>query len=107
MARLVRPDPEDLAWWRARLVGLSAPELARVEPHLRMRRLAPGERLLRAGDPAREVAIVRRGVLQEMFELESGEQRTRSFATDGEATGSLSDLLRGGEARSSIVACTE
>jgi CRP-like cAMP-binding protein len=106
MSRTAVPTADDLAWWRAGLALLPAADLARVEPHVRVRRLAAGAALLVAGDVATEVAVVRTGVVQEVFVLANGDERTRSFATEGDYAGSLSDLLRGGPARTAAIACT-
>lgn len=71
---------------------------------VRARELTKGAALLRAGVEAREVAIVVRGVLREHFLLDDGSERTKAFVVEGQASGSLADLLSGGPSRAYIVA---
>ncbi|MBS2017379.1 MAG: Crp/Fnr family transcriptional regulator [Deltaproteobacteria bacterium] len=105
--RGTRPGREDVMWWRARLRQLTPfgdHELLSLERRMRVVRLAPGEALLHAGDRAEDVALLQSGVLRELFTLADGTERTRSFSLPGDFAGSLSDLLRGGPSRTSVVA---
>jgi CRP-like cAMP-binding protein len=71
---------------------------------VRPRELSRGQYFLRAGETAREVAVVARGLLREHFVIDGGVERTKAFVAEGEFTGSLADLLVGGPARAFIVA---
>jgi CRP-like cAMP-binding protein len=59
----------------------------------RRRRLARGEVLTRAGDLARQAAVVLNGGLREYYELPDGTERTKGFTLPGAFAGSLADLL--------------
>lgn len=104
-----RPDDQDRAWWRAALQGqaaLAEDDLAALAAEVRVRPLAVGEAYLRAGEPARQVALIRAGIVRESYPLPDGKERIRAFGTAGDFAGSLSDLLRGGQARCEVIACT-
>ncbi|MBK7151098.1 MAG: Crp/Fnr family transcriptional regulator [Sandaracinaceae bacterium] len=83
---------------------LSDDEIAAGLVLVRVRELARGEHLLRAGDPARDVAVVVTGLLREHFLLADGSERTKAFVLEGELSGSLADLLSESPARAYIVA---
>jgi len=103
---VARPTLADRTWWAAVLrsvAPLDDTELARLAPHLAALTFAAGEPYLLAGTPAHRVALVKSGVLREYFTLEGGAERTRAFAIEGDFSGSLSDLLRGGPARTSVM----
>jgi CRP-like cAMP-binding protein len=72
--------------------------------HCRIRLLARGEYLLRAGERATQAGLLVGGLLREYFLLESGVERTKAFVVAGEPTGSLADLLHEGGSRAYIVA---
>jgi len=55
--------------------------------------LPAGSALLRAGERAREVAVVLEGGLREYFLLADGTERTKGFTLPVDFGGSLSDLL--------------
>lgn len=75
--------------------------LARV----RVRELERGEHLLRAGlEVATTVAFVVHGLLREYFVLPDGSERTKAFVVEGQASGSLADLLSGHASKANIVA---
>jgi CRP-like cAMP-binding protein len=102
-----RPSPADRAWWAAVLrtvAPLDDVELGRLSPHLEALTFDPGEAYLRTGTPAHRVGLVKSGVLREYFTLADGTERTRGFAIEGDFSGSLSDLLLGGPARTSVTA---
>lgn len=86
---------------------LAQDELASVERHARVERLAAGETFLAAGDRAVDCGVVALGVMREYFPLADGREVTRSFAGPGEGVGSLSDLLSGAPARSAATAVTD
>lgn len=86
------------------LAPLDARALAEGLALVRVRELARGEHLLRANERATEVAVVVRGLLREHFVLDDGSERTKAFVLEGEASGSLADLLSGEPSRAFIVA---
>jgi CRP-like cAMP-binding protein len=57
------------------------------------RRVKKGEHLLRAGDVARNVVFVRRGLLREYYLDGQGREATRRFCGQGDFSGSLADLI--------------
>jgi CRP-like cAMP-binding protein len=107
MNAFARPAEDDLLALRGflrREANFEEGELALVEPHVRLCSLGPGEPLISAGDVVRDCGVVLSGVMREYFTLPDGSERTRYFATAGHYVGSLADLLRGGPARSSVIA---
>jgi CRP-like cAMP-binding protein len=103
----VKPTPHDAQLYaRAmrRVAPLSDDDIAAGFALARVRELTRGEHLLRAGDPARDVAVVVRGLLREHFLLADGSERTKAFVLEGELSGSLADLLSESPARAYIVA---
>jgi len=86
------------------IAPLSDEELAEVAGHLATLELERGTAFLRAGETPKVVGVLVSGVLREAFVLADGTERTRSFAIEGGLAGSLSDLLRGGPARTTVVA---
>jgi CRP-like cAMP-binding protein len=74
--------------------------LARVHP----RAMARGKFLLRAGDRAREIAVVVHGLVREYSLLSDGTERTKALVDEGYFTGSLADLLSGQPSRAYVVA---
>ena len=76
-----------------------AAELMALASH---RRVARGEHLLRAGDRARDVLFVRRGLLREYYVDVHGKETTRRFCAEGEFSGSLADLIASEPAVASI-----
>jgi CRP-like cAMP-binding protein len=83
---------------------LAEAELAQAFALMRPRELARGEYLLRAGERARDVAIVASGLLREHFVMPDGTERTKAFVQAGQPTGSLADLLSGAPSKAYIVA---
>lgn len=71
---------------------------------VRVRDLDKRDRFLRAGVRATEVAVVIRGLLREHFVIDDGTERTKAFIGEGEASGSLADLLSDRPSRAFIVA---
>jgi CRP-like cAMP-binding protein len=106
MATAPLTDP-DRATFRAmlrRIGTLADDDFAAVEAHARVRRLARGELFLRPGDHAVECGTILSGLIREYFLLADGREVTRGFAGPGDNVGSLSDLLLGAPAHSSVVA---
>ncbi|WP_236517696.1 Crp/Fnr family transcriptional regulator [Sandaracinus amylolyticus] len=66
-----------------------------IAPHFVPRRLARGERLLRAGEVARVAAFVCRGALRESTVGADGREHAKSFCLEGDLSGSLADLIAG------------
>jgi CRP-like cAMP-binding protein len=86
------------------LSPLDDAELAAAFALMRPRELLRGAYLLRAGEQAREVAIVVTGLVREHFVMPDGTERTKAFVLSGQPTGSLADLLSGAPSRAYIVA---
>src|SRR5450432_3281253 len=80
---------------------LAAADLAVIEPHVRVGRLARGAFFLEAGDRAVWCGTALVGLVREYFPTDDGREVTRGFAGPGDYVGSLSDLLVGAAARSS------
>ena len=100
-------NPSDREQFRRDLravAPLADDELATMEAVARVRTLARGDAFLRAGDVATECGTVLVGVLREYYPLADGREVTRGFAGPGNGIGSLSDLLSGAPAQSSVVA---
>lgn len=96
-----------MAWWIAAmrtLAPLDESDVSKVADHLTAEDLPVGGEYLRPGDRPRRVGIVQSGIVREMFVKDDGSERTRGFAVVGDFAGSLSDLLRGGPARTGVVA---
>lgn len=86
-------------------VGLTDPaSVAAGLQLLRVRSLRRGEYLLTAGEPAVFAGVLISGLLREHFVTKKGVERTKSFITQLQFTGSLADLLSGKPSRAFIVA---
>ena len=66
------------------------------------RHMKKGDHLLRAGDQARNVLFVRKGLLREYYVDGEGEEATRRFCAQGDFSGSLADLISRAPAAVSI-----
>jgi CRP-like cAMP-binding protein len=99
-------DAERAAWARSlrALAPFDDAELAPLGARLVGVDLARGEHFLSAGSVPLRVGVIAQGVLREAFVRADGTERTRSFAVEGDLAGSLADLLRGGPARTLVVA---
>ncbi len=100
----------DVVFWAATLRALTAFEdadLAEARKDLYAVELAPRDAFLATGATASSVGLIRQGILRESFTLDDGAERTRGFGLQGDFAGSLSDLLRGGPARTGTFAETE
>jgi CRP-like cAMP-binding protein len=79
-------------------------DLAEALRLLKVRELRPGEYLLRGGERAIYAGVLVSGLLREHFVTTKGVERTKSFITPLQFTGSLADLLSGQPSRAYIVA---
>jgi CRP-like cAMP-binding protein len=78
--------------------------LAASLPLFHVRVLQRGEYLLRGGERAALAGVLVSGLLREHFVTEKGVERTKSFVTPLQFTGSLADLLSEKPSRAFIVA---
>lgn len=102
-----RLTPADVEVFRRALAfrGLTCPEELRAGLSImRVRALARGQFLLRAGEQASYLGMLVSGLLREYFVSPRGVERTKAFILPGEATGSLADLVSGEPSRAFIVA---
>lgn len=83
---------------------MSSVALAAAERALTVCTLRRGGSFLRAGEQATAVGTVAEGFLRELYVLPDGTERTKAFVFEGDATGSLADLLSGQPSRAHIVA---
>jgi CRP-like cAMP-binding protein len=107
MAPLMLPvEPSDELALRSALrrLGLNQAAIEAALPLFHARMLDRGEYLLRAGDMATLAGVLVSGLLREHFVTERGVERTKSFVTPLQFTGSLADLLSGKPSRAFIVA---
>jgi CRP-like cAMP-binding protein len=101
------PSSTERAAFLARLrrdAPLDDGDLAALEADVRVRQLPAGTTFLRCGEVAVDCGAVLRGLVREYYPLEDGREVTRAFAGPGDYIGSLSDLLSGQPALSSLVA---
>lgn len=87
-----------------RIAPLTDEDLAAIDAEARIRCLAARTPFLECGARAVHAGNVLSGLVREYFLLEDGREVTRGFAGPGEFVGSLSDLLAGQPALSSVVA---
>lgn len=86
-------------------VGVTDPaDVARGVALLHVRTLQRGAYLLRGGEDAIYAGVLVSGLLREHFVTTRGVERTKSFITPLQFTGSLADLLSGKPSRAYIVA---
>jgi CRP-like cAMP-binding protein len=78
-------------------------DLSAAETHARIRVLASGTTFLHSGALATDSGTVLVGLVREFFPLADGREVTRGFSGPGDHVGSLSDLLGGGPALSSVI----
>src|SRR4051812_46217316 len=102
--KLEREDKQAFATAVRRVCPLDDSDLAAIFSLMHVRELSRGEHFLRAGEQAREVCLVRHGLLREHFVLADGSERTKAFVLEGELSGSWADLLARGPSRAFIVA---
>jgi CRP-like cAMP-binding protein len=89
------------------IAPLTSDDLALLVDESLVQSLDAGAYFLHAGEHASKAALVLDGVMRELWILEDGTPRTRSFAVEGELSGSLADLLSGKPSRSFIEALTD
>jgi len=88
------PDPwQDLLHALNQISPLAHGVSAELQALATGRRVKKGEHLLRAGDLARNVLFVRRGLLREYYVDGQGREATRRFCGQGDFSGSLADLI--------------
>jgi CRP-like cAMP-binding protein len=104
VAALDEEDRKTFAKAMRAIAPLDDADLAAGLALVRVRTLRTGDRFLKAGTHARDVAVVVRGLLREHFVLDDGTERTKAFVAEGEASGSLADLLSLRPSRAFIVA---
>lgn len=68
---------------------------AALHPEVAVSSYARGEWLLRGGERADTCFLVVRGLVRELYVATDGAEHTRAFIAEGQATGSLLDLLSG------------
>lgn len=105
--RMLPLEPSDELALRSAVLRLGLSEEAAIRaalPLFHARVLGRGEYLLRAGERAELAGVLVNGLLREHFVTERGVERTKSFVTALQFTGSLADLLSGEPARPFIVA---
>ena len=100
-------DREQFRSHARRISPLDDDALAAAESAGRVRDYARGALFLAAGDRAIDCGTMFTGVMREYYPLADGREVTRGFAGPGDGVGSLSDLLSGEPARSSIEAETD
>ncbi len=99
--------PEDLQALREairRISPVADDALSAALPDAHVRELARSQHLLRAHEPATQVAFVTRGLLREYFGLPNGTERTKAFVVEHQVSGSLADLIARGPSTANIVA---
>jgi CRP-like cAMP-binding protein len=89
-----------------RVSSLAASDLA-VLAGARAHTFARGTSFLQAGDRAVDCGIILAGVMREYYPLADGREVNRNFAGPGDGVGSLSDLISGEPAKSSVMAETD
>jgi CRP-like cAMP-binding protein len=80
------------------LAPVDEASLSRALADFSLRTLQEGEHLLRAGELAKELAFIERGLVREYYVSLDGDEHVRSFCLEGTFTGSLYDLLSGAPA---------
>lgn len=98
------PDTETNPLWLT--LGHIAPLPEEIWPEIAAlvstRKVAPGEHLLRTGERATSIFFLRSGLLREYYIDDAGRESTRRFCSENEFSGSLTDLITGGKAMTSI-----
>ena len=87
-----------------RAAPLDDADLEALAADTRVRPVPARAHFLRTGDVAVDCGTVLVGLVREYFPLEDGREVTRGFAGPGSYVGSLSDLISGEPARSSVIA---
>ncbi len=87
-----------------RLAPVPPAQWARLEPHLRPRRYAKGERFIAPGEPSREAGIVVSGLMRFYYVDADGREATKAFRGPGELVAAYAELLDGRPSRTTIEA---
>lgn len=102
--RLTPADRTAFVGYLRRLAALTDEDLAPVEAEAQIRRLPARTLFLQCGAQAVDCGTILTGLIREYLPLDDGREVTRGFAGPGDLVGSLSDLLGGHPALSSVVA---
>jgi CRP-like cAMP-binding protein len=102
--RLTADDRAAFHGYLRRSAPLGDADLAAVEADTRVRQLPARTVFLASGELAVDCGTVLDGLVREYFPLEDGREVTRGFSGPGDHVGSLSDLLSGRPALSSVIA---
>ncbi|MEQ1919245.1 MAG: Crp/Fnr family transcriptional regulator [Elusimicrobiota bacterium] len=87
-----------------RLAPVPPEQWAKLEPHLRPRRLAKGGLFIEPGQPSNEAAIVVSGLLRFYYTDASGREATKAFRGPGEMVAAYAELLDKRPSRTTIEA---
>lgn len=101
--RLTSVDRSAFFAYLRRTAPLDDADLAAVEVEAQVRQLPARTMFLRCGELASQCGTVLLGLAREYIPLEDGREVTRGFAGPGDYVGSLSDLLSGQPALSSVI----
>ena len=102
--RLAAADLQAFAAASRAISPISDVALVAAERALTVTLLPRGGAFLRAGEHASLIGTVVSGFLRELYVLANGTERTKAFVFEGNATGSLADLLSSEPSRADIVA---
>jgi glutaminase len=96
LARLLPdiPDTSIAVTEYALLDGLSREDVAVVQAFFERRTYEPGEVIIRAGDPARELFLLSRGLVSVLLSLENGGQKRLATFSPGMAFGEMAVIDR-------------
>ena len=86
--------------------GLREDSLNALEDKLTAKKFEPGEHLIRQGDAAPYLFMVRTGLVKMFYVTAEGKEFVKSFLPEGSIAGSLSALLKGHPSRFSMT-CLE
>ena len=88
------PDTSIAVTQYALLDGLSREDVAVVQAFFERRTYEPGEVIIRAGDPARELFLLSRGLVSVILPLENGGQKRLATFSPGMAFGEMAIIDR-------------
>jgi len=86
--------------------GASEPACQTIEASARVHTLEAGEFLIRQGDPAPYIYMIREGLVKMFYITADGKEFVKSFIHEGQFTGSLAAQVEVGESTFSVV-CLE
>lgn len=90
-----------------RLAPVPREQWARLEAHLRPRRVAKGENFIEPGQPSTEAAIVVSGLLRFYYTDVEGREATKAFRGPGELVAAYAELLDRRPSRTTIEALAD